>query len=121
TFVESASLLALALIGCGGSQETGTTDAVSPCIHLDAGIPADSAAPLAVSNTNTGAMDGGLIIHGHLRDSSGTPIVGGRVDLAGQAQAVRFSYFTGGFVFHVDPGSYSLLVGGACSFSPTTA
>jgi hypothetical protein len=63
-----------------------------------------------------GATSGALTISGHLRDPAGNSIVGGRIDLDGDALATRLSNFTGGFVFRVDPGSYRLAVSGDCSF-----
>jgi len=67
--------------------------------------------------TGVGATSGALTISGHLRDASGNAIVGARVRLSGDAIAIRSSNFTGGFVFHVDPGPYGLSVSGDCSFS----
>jgi hypothetical protein len=68
--------------------------------------------------TGAGATGGALAISGHLRDPAGNAIVGGRVELYGDAFATRLSNFTGGFVFHVSPGSYRLAVSGECSFAP---
>jgi hypothetical protein len=67
--------------------------------------------------TGAGATSGSLTIGGHLRDAAGNAIVGARVALSGDASATRLSNFTGGFVFHVDPGSYGLAVSGDCSFA----
>src|SRR5438046_3071968 len=67
--------------------------------------------------TGAGATTGALTISGHLRDPAGNAIVGGRIELDGDAFAVRRSDFTGGFAFHVDPGSYRLAVSGECSFA----
>jgi hypothetical protein len=70
---------------------------------------------------NGGATNGPLILSGHLRDSSGAPIVGGRVDLSGADQGIRFTDLTGAYSFHVNPGFYSLAASGACSFTPASA
>jgi hypothetical protein len=70
---------------------------------------------------NEGATSGQLIISGHLRDASGQPIVGARVDLHGCERAIRFTDFTGGYSFHVNPGEFELRAAGACSFTPSEA
>jgi hypothetical protein len=111
-FAAGSVVLALA---CGSARL-----APGPCGDLSS-IPAASGspAPLTVSNVDVGATGGPITISGHLTDSSGNPIVGGRVDLAGDATAVRFTNFTGGFAFHVDSGAYTLSAGGDCSFAFT--
>jgi hypothetical protein len=70
------------------------------------------------ATVNTGATTGALTISGHVRDASGKPIVGGRITLGGAAQALRFSDFTGGYTFHVAPGTYTLAASGDCALTP---
>lgn len=69
---------------------------------------------------NSGATSGPLTISGHLRDGSGLAIVGGRIDLHGDARAIRFTDFTGGYTFHVNPGRYTLQASGDCPFTPSS-
>jgi hypothetical protein len=66
--------------------------------------------------TGFGATNGALTIRGHLRDAAGRAIVGAHVALDGDARAERLSNFTGGFDFHVSPGSYALRASGDCTF-----
>ena len=61
------------------------------------------------ASVNTGATTGALTISGHVRDSSGRPVVGAQLNLDGATRAIRFSDFTGGFTFHVDRGSFTLV------------
>ena len=70
-------------------------------------------------SVNTGATVGPLTISGLVRDSSNRPVVNARIDLGGATQAIRFSDFTGGYTFRVNPGTYSLTASGACSVTPT--
>ncbi|HXU81149.1 MAG TPA: carboxypeptidase-like regulatory domain-containing protein, partial [Polyangia bacterium] len=68
---------------------------------------------------NTGATAGPLTISGRVTDPAGTPVVGAKIVLGGAVQALRFSDFTGGYVFHVSAGSYTLATaGGDCGLSP---
>ncbi|HVZ71417.1 MAG TPA: discoidin domain-containing protein [Polyangia bacterium] len=69
---------------------------------------------------NSGATTGSLTISGTLKDAAGKPIVGGRINLSGAAQAVRFSDFAGNYVFHVAAGTYSLSAAAECTLSPST-
>jgi hypothetical protein len=69
----------------------------------------------------SGATSGPLMIRGRITDASGRAIVGARVNLNGSAQALRFTDFTGGYVFHVSPGSYSLSTQADCALSPGNA
>jgi hypothetical protein len=97
----------LAMLGCGGTahtDNTGTGDVNCPDIP----------------RVNVGATTGTLIIHGHITDASGAAVVGGRIDLSGGASAVRYSDFTGGFIFHVSPGSYTLKASGDCTLTPSS-
>jgi hypothetical protein len=73
------------------------------------------------ATVNTGATTGALTISGHVRDASGTPIVGAQINLNGTTSAIRFSDFTGGYTFHVGAGSYALAVTGACALTPANA
>jgi hypothetical protein len=102
-------------IACG--RPGGATTQQGACDLSAADLPPASPTPLPVANVSVGATSGPITIRGHLRDASATPVVGGRIDLGGDAAAVRFSDFTGGFAFHVDPGSYTLDTGGGCSAS----
>jgi hypothetical protein len=67
---------------------------------------------------NAGAMTGPLTISGHVRDSSGQPVLGARIELGEHHRAVRFSSLTGGYVFHVRPGDHELRISGSCTFTP---
>jgi hypothetical protein len=67
---------------------------------------------------NAGGTAGSLAISGRFVDASGAPLIGARVDLAGAMQATRFSDFTGSYVFHVNPGAYSMTPSGMCSLIP---
>ncbi len=73
------------------------------------------------ASVNSGATSGPLTISGHALDASGRPVIGGRIVLSGSAQALRFTDLTGGYTFHLSPGSYSLSVSGACPFTPANA
>jgi hypothetical protein len=73
-----------------------------------------------IPNLNSGAAVGPLTISGYVKDSAGTRIIGARVDLSGSAEAVRFTDFSGGYVFHVCPGSYTLRAQGDCTLDPTS-
>jgi hypothetical protein len=53
-------------------------------------------------------------------DASGAAVVGVRIDLGGATTAVRFTDFTGGYTFHVDPGSYTLSASGDCALRPSS-
>jgi hypothetical protein len=70
------------------------------------------------ATVNVGATAGPLTISGKLKDAAGKPIVGGRINMTGAAQAIRFSDMTGGYVFHVSPGTYSLAAAADCTLSP---
>ncbi len=76
---------------------------------------------------NAGGATGPWTISGHLRDTAGNPIAGGRVELFEgewhhhRLRAVRFSDFTGSYSFHSDPRPYGLHVSGACQFHPDHA
>ncbi len=70
---------------------------------------------------NMGATSGPLTIIGHIKDASGQPILGARVDLTQHERAIRFTDMTGSYTFHVKPGSYSLRASGTCSFTPAKA
>ncbi len=71
------------------------------------------------SSVNSGATSGPFTISGKVTDTSGIAVVGAEITLGGNAQAVRFSDFTGGYDFNVSPGSYSLTSSGACSVAPS--
>ena len=73
------------------------------------------------ASVNTGATTGALTISGHVRDASGTPILGAQINLSGTTSAIRFSDFTGGYTFHLGPGSYALAVTGVCALTPANA
>ncbi len=73
------------------------------------------------ATVNAGAMTGPLTLGGHVRDDTGNPVVGARIDLSGATRAVRFTDFTGGYTFHVDPGTYGLAASGQCPITPATA
>jgi hypothetical protein len=75
----------------------------------------------AASTDPTGAMEGPLLIAGRVRDASGAPVVGARITLGGDAQGFRVSGFGGGYLFRVQPGSYTVTAAGECSFSPAMA
>src|SRR5437870_5828906 len=67
---------------------------------------------------NAGAMTGPLTLGGHVRDATGNAVVGARIDLSGATRAVRFTDFTGGYTFHLDPGTYGLAASGQCPITP---
>jgi hypothetical protein len=71
-------------------------------------------------SVNAGATTGPFAIRGHVRDSSGTPIVGARIALSGAAQAVRFSDLSGGYTFHVSTGVYTVQASGECPLNPSS-
>jgi len=100
----ASGLMALA---CGGTVHTDGTDSG----HMKCpDIP----------RVNAGATTGALVIRGHITDSSGAAVVGGRIELSGGASAVRYSDFTGGYTFHVKPGSYALKASGDCTLTPSS-
>ena len=86
------------------TDANGLSASLSFPVHV---LPGDACNPVVPSD-NSGATLGKITIGGHVTDRQGTPLVGAQITLAGAAQAVRFSDLTGGFVFHVDPGAYSL-------------
>jgi hypothetical protein len=66
----------------------------------------------------TGATTGSLTVSGKVT-SSGAPVPGVLVSLAGGAQGFRITDETGGYSFAVNSGSYSLKLSGPCtSFTP---
>jgi hypothetical protein len=67
---------------------------------------------------NMGATSGPLTISGHVKDASGQPILGARVDLSEHPRGIRFSDFAGSYSFHVKPGDHDLRISGTCSFTP---
>jgi hypothetical protein len=69
----------------------------------------------------SGATSGSLTIRGRVKDAAGNLVVGARVDLQGAAQAVRYTDFSGSYVFHVNSGSYAVWASGACTISPASA
>jgi hypothetical protein len=69
----------------------------------------------------SGATSGSLTIRGRVKDAAGNLVVGARVDLQGAAQAVRYTDFSGSYVFHVNSGSYTVWASGACTISPASA
>lgn len=107
--------------GAIGSWEGSFEDAdlasdAGACAPFDA--PGDSPPPRALGGVNSGLFEGALSIGGHVRDPSGQLVIGARIDLGGDAQGLRYSDFTGGYHFRVDPGSYALRASGSCL--PTT-
>lgn len=68
---------------------------------------------------NIGAMSGPLAISGHVRDASGQPIVGARIELEGETPGIRFTDLTGGYVFHVERDDYEIEASGACTMTPS--
>jgi hypothetical protein len=70
------------------------------------------------AKVNAGATSGPLTISGHVRDASGQPILGARVDLDDDTRAIRFTDFMGSYTFHVKPDDYNLRISGACTFTP---
>lgn len=98
------------LTGCGG---TSSVAHVPPANEVE-GVPA--CAPL--DRVGAGAGSGSVTLSGHVRDSSGRPIVGAEVRLGGSEQAVRYTSFVGAYAFDVKPGSYGIETGGGCALEP---
>jgi hypothetical protein len=88
------------------------------CFVAGSGAGCEFDAVTLEAGTGWGARSGSLTISGHLEDGAGNAVVGARVVLDGDTDALRLSNFTGGFSFHVDPGSYRMTASGACSFAP---
>jgi hypothetical protein len=84
-------------------------------IHVASG---DACAPV-VPRDNTGATKGRLTISGRVLDDRKVPIAGAQLTLTGAVQAVRYSDLTGHYVFHVDPGAYSLAARSDCEVIPS--
>jgi hypothetical protein len=143
---SSALLLARISVGCGDLVATfdsseadavaASTEDASSARHVDSAPPPDSAAEQDSRPSDGGsgfkadacvaAAVGGddvarFTIRGHVHDSSGLAVVGAHVDLGGAIQATRSTDFTGGFTFHVSPGSYTLSVSGPCGSASSTA
>jgi hypothetical protein len=70
------------------------------------------------AKVNGGATTGPYTIRGRVLDTSGKPVVGARIQMGGATQAVRFTDFTGGYLFRVGPGSYNLWTPADCTLSP---
>ncbi len=70
------------------------------------------------SKLNSGAASGTYALSGRVLDGSGRAVVGARIRLGGNAQAVRFTDFAGGYSFRVNAGSYSLQADAACALAP---
>jgi hypothetical protein len=98
----------LAAFSCGQASDTTSTVAI------------DAPTCQSIPRVNSGALTGSLTLRGHVLDSSGAAIVGARLDLTRDGTATRFSDLTGGYVFHVNPGSYSLAASGDCPISPSS-
>jgi hypothetical protein len=67
---------------------------------------------------NIGAFSGPVTISGHVRDASGQPIMGARIDLDDDTRAIRFTDLTGAYDFHVRPHDYKLRASAACTITP---
>jgi hypothetical protein len=67
---------------------------------------------------NMGATSGPLTISGHVRDSSGNPILGARIDLSEHPRGIRFTDFTGSYSFNVKSGDHDLRASGTCTLTP---
>jgi hypothetical protein len=97
----------LATLACGGNAHSSASSGSYPSCP-------------ALPRVNAGATTGALTLRGHITDASGAAVVGGRIDLSGDASAVRYSDFTGGFTFHASAGSYTLKASGDCTLTPNS-
>lgn len=95
--------VAAAMLSCGTACTSRASTGAGPCVRL----------PTAAVGASSGATE----IGGHLRDGSGTAVVGAQVALAGALQASRITDITGGYRFHVSPGAYTVSATGECSFA----
>jgi len=107
--IGCASLLC-SLAACGGTS----SKAPNPSGSEVPGLPACK--PLA--RVGVGGTTGNLLLSGHVRDSSGRPIVDAEVRLGGRENAVRYTNFFGAYTFSLNPASYDIRAGGGCALEP---
>lgn len=70
------------------------------------------------AGVGSGASNGPFTVRGHVLDGAGVPVIGARLDLSGDALAVRYTDFTGGFTFHLDGGDFRLSATAPCALAP---
>ena len=113
--------LALACAGRTGLDARATSDAsVELPSAWNCHAPGKTCTPLCGqrAGVGSGASNGPFTVRGHVLDGSGAPVIGARLELSGDASAVRYTDFTGGFTFHLDGGDFRLNATAFCPLSP---